>query len=83
MVQSGLLSWILIGAAAGAIARWLSGTRGRGCLMDMIVGIVGAVIGGAIFRLLGGAGFTGFNLYSLAVAVVGAVIFLWLAKAVR
>ncbi|MCD6350754.1 MAG: GlsB/YeaQ/YmgE family stress response membrane protein [Armatimonadetes bacterium] len=79
----GLLSWIFIGALAGALARMLVGQRGRGCLVDIIVGICGAVLGGAIFRALGGAGVTGFNIYSLIVATIGAVLLLALLNALH
>lgn len=55
----------------------------QGLLLDIIVGIVGAVIGGWVMSLLGASGTTGFNVYSLLVAIVGAVILLAIVKAVR
>jgi uncharacterized membrane protein YeaQ/YmgE (transglycosylase-associated protein family) len=78
------LLWILLGALAGWIASLIMKTnRQQGTLVDIIVGIVGALIGGFLFETFGRAGVTGFNLYSLLVAVVGAVVLLAIVKAVR
>ena len=79
------ISWIVIGALAGWIASLIVGTnRQQGCLVDIIVGIVGAFIGGFVFDLLNaGPQITGFNLPSLLVAVVGAVILLFIVKAIQ
>ncbi len=79
------ISWIVIGALAGWIASLIVGTnRQQGCLVDIIVGIVGAFIGGFVFDLLdAGPRITGFNLPSLLVAVVGAVILLFIVKAIQ
>jgi len=72
-----LLLWILLGGIAGWLASLVMNTNARqGTLMDIVVGIVGAFIGGLVFNLLGAAGATGFNLYSLFVAFIGAVILL-------
>lgn len=80
----GILGWIAIGGLAGWLASILTGTsRRQGCLLDIVVGIVGAFIGGLIFNVLGGAGVTGFNPWSLLVATVGAVILLTIIKALR
>ncbi len=79
----GLLSWVLLGGIAGLIARALMGRPRQGCLVDIIVGAIGAVIGGAVFSALGGVGVTGFNVYSLVVAILGAIIFLWLLNLLR
>lgn len=77
----GILAWIIIGALAGWIASIISGTNEQmGAFANIIVGIIGAFIGGLLFNLLGGSGFTGFNLWSLFVAIVGAVILLALIK---
>lgn len=76
----GLLSWILIGALAGGIANMLTGGQKKGCLTNIIVGILGAFLGGLVVGLLGGTGVTGFNLYSIFVAVLGSMLFLWLAR---
>jgi uncharacterized membrane protein YeaQ/YmgE (transglycosylase-associated protein family) len=76
--------WIILGALAGWIASLIMGTnRQQGCLMDIVVGVVGAFLGGLVFSLFGGEGVTGFNIYSLLVAVLGAVLLLWIVGAVR
>jgi uncharacterized membrane protein YeaQ/YmgE (transglycosylase-associated protein family) len=77
----GILAWIIIGGLAGWIGSMIAGTNARmGLFANIIVGIVGAFIGGFIFSLIGGAGVTGFNLWSLFVATVGAVVLLWVVK---
>ncbi len=79
------IAWLVLGALAGWIASLIAGTnRQQGCLIDIIVGIVGAFIGGYVFDLLNvGPQVTGFNLPSLLVAVVGAVILLFIVKAIQ
>lgn len=77
-----ILLWIILGALAGWIASLIMRTR-QGLLLDIVVGIVGAFLGGLIFNLLGQTGVSGFNLYSLLVAVLGAVVLLWIVKAAR
>jgi uncharacterized membrane protein YeaQ/YmgE (transglycosylase-associated protein family) len=77
-----ILWWIIIGGLAGWIASALMGER-QGCVMDVVVGVVGALLGGALFSWLGGVGFTGFNFWSLVVAVVGAALFIALLRAFR
>lgn len=82
----GTCSWILFGAIAGWVASLLTGRNERmGCLANVIIGILGAMVGGFIVNLLGGRGdITGFNLYSFGVAILGAVLLLgitgWFAK---
>jgi uncharacterized membrane protein YeaQ/YmgE (transglycosylase-associated protein family) len=72
-----IIGWIILGGLAGWIASMLTGRNDRqGCLMNIIVGVVGAAIGGAIVGLFGGGGVTGFNLGSLLVAILGAVVLL-------
>ena len=78
----GIISWIILGAVAGWIASAVMGSR-DGCLMNIIIGIVGAFIGGFLFSLIGGAPVTGLNLWSLLVAVVGAVVLIAIVRAVR
>jgi uncharacterized membrane protein YeaQ/YmgE (transglycosylase-associated protein family) len=74
----GILTWIILGAIAGWIASMIMKTNAsQGLLTDVIVGIVGALVGGFVFNLLGAGGVSGFNVYSLLVAVVGSVILLW------
>ena len=71
----GILSWILLGLVAGAIAKALHpGRDPQGCIVTMIIGIVGAVLGGWIATMLGWGTVDGFNIYSILVAVGGAVL---------
>jgi len=70
------IAWIVLGLIAGFIASKLVNKSGEGMLLDIILGIVGAVVGGWLFRAFGMAGVTGLNVYSLAVAVIGAALFL-------
>jgi uncharacterized membrane protein YeaQ/YmgE (transglycosylase-associated protein family) len=70
------IAWIVLGLVAGFIASKLVNKSGDGMILDILLGIVGAVVGGWLFNVFGMAGVTGFNVYSLIVAVVGAVVFL-------
>lgn len=72
----GIIAWIVLGLIAGFIASMLVNRRGEGILGDILLGIIGAVIGGFIAHALGFHGITGFNIYSMVIAVVGAVIVL-------
>jgi uncharacterized membrane protein YeaQ/YmgE (transglycosylase-associated protein family) len=67
------LAWIVLGLVAGFIASKLVNKSGEGMLLDIVLGIVGAVVGGWLFNTFGMTGVTGFNLYSIVVAVIGAV----------
>jgi len=79
----GVLSWIVSGLLAGLIAKWLtSGSDPKGCLVTVIIGIVGAAIGGWVGTQLGLGTITGFDLRSLALAVLGAVLLLLALRAV-
>lgn len=79
-----ILLWIILGALAGWIASLIMKTNTQqGTLVDIVVGIVGAFLGGIIFQTFGAAGVTGFNIWSLFVAIVGAVVLLAIVKAVR
>jgi uncharacterized membrane protein YeaQ/YmgE (transglycosylase-associated protein family) len=78
----GILSWIVLGGIAGWIGSILINRTGEGVFRDIVLGIVGGVIGGWIFAALGSTGVTGFNLWSLFVAVVGAVVILSLYHAI-
>jgi len=73
-----ILAWIVLGLIAGFIASKIYVGTGQGILMDIVLGIVGAVVGGYLFSALGATGITGFNLWSMFVAVIGAVVLLWL-----
>jgi uncharacterized membrane protein YeaQ/YmgE (transglycosylase-associated protein family) len=75
------IAWIVLGLIAGFIASKLVNKTGEGMLMDIVLGVVGAVIGGWLFRTFGMPGVTGLNVYSLIVAVVGAAVFLILYHA--
>lgn len=70
------IAWIILGLVAGWIGSKIVNKSGSGFFIDLILGIVGAVVGGFIFRMFGAHGVTGLNLYSLVVAVIGAVVFL-------
>lgn len=70
------IAWIILGLIAGFIASRLVDRRGQGGVMDIVLGVLGAVIGGWIFTKFGMAGVTGFDLYSLLVATIGAVVLL-------
>ncbi len=70
------IAWIILGLIAGFIASKIVNKAGEGFLLDIILGIVGAVVGGWLFRTLGMPGVSGLNLYSLLVAIAGAVVFL-------
>jgi uncharacterized membrane protein YeaQ/YmgE (transglycosylase-associated protein family) len=77
-----IIAWIVLGLIAGFIASKLVAGSGQGLLMDIVLGIVGAVVGGYLFTALGATGVTGFNLYSMFVAIVGAALLLWLYHAI-
>ena len=71
-----ILAWILLGLISGFIASKLVSGSGAGLVMDLVLGVVGAFIGGGLFHLIGHAGVTGFNLWSVFVSVIGAVVVL-------
>ena len=71
-----LLAWIVLGLVAGFIASKMVSGTGQGAILDIVLGVIGAVIGGWLFNPFGMAGVSGFNLYSLLVAVVGAIVLL-------
>ncbi len=78
----GILLWIVFGAIVGWIASMFMGTN-EGLILNIILGIVGAILGGWIMSFVGKSGVTGFNLYSFLVAIIGAVILIAIVKAVR
>ena len=77
----GIIAWIVLGLIAGFIASRIVNHTGSGLVMDIVLGVVGALVGGFVFSLFGAVGVTGFNIYSMLVAVVGAVVVLWLYHA--
>jgi uncharacterized membrane protein YeaQ/YmgE (transglycosylase-associated protein family) len=79
----GLISWIILGLIAGYLAHRLVGGRGQGFLMNTILGVVGAVVGGELMTFLGRDEVTGLNIYSMAVAVLGAIIVLAVVQLAR
>ena len=77
-----LIGWLVLGLIAGFIASKVVNKTGEGLILDIVLGIVGAVVGGFLFTQFGAAGVTGFNLYSMFVAVIGAVVVLVVYHAV-
>jgi uncharacterized membrane protein YeaQ/YmgE (transglycosylase-associated protein family) len=78
-----IIAWIVLGLIAGFIGSKIVNKQGEGVMLDVVLGIVGAVVGGFLFNRLGATGVTGVNLYSMFVAVVGSVIVLVIYHAVR
>lgn len=77
------LTWILLGLVAGFIGSKIVNRRGAGLLLDIVLGVVGAIAGGWLFNLFGASGVTGLNLYSLLVAVAGAIVVLLLYHVIQ
>jgi uncharacterized membrane protein YeaQ/YmgE (transglycosylase-associated protein family) len=71
-----ILGWIILGLISGFIASKIVNKTGEGLLLDILLGVVGAVFGGFMFNLVGEVGVTGLNLWSMFVAVIGAVVLL-------
>jgi uncharacterized membrane protein YeaQ/YmgE (transglycosylase-associated protein family) len=75
----GIISWVVVGLIAGLLAKWIMpGSEPGGFIVTVIIGMAGASLGGFIVRLLGGAGVTGFNIWSILVATLGAIVLLFL-----
>src|SRR5215471_4673849 len=77
------LAWIILGLVAGFIGSKVVNKRGEGLILDIILGVVGAIVGGWLFSMCGAGGVTGLNLYSLMIAVVGAIVVLVLYHVAR
>ena len=77
-----IIAWIILGLIAGFIASKIVNKQGEGVILDIVLGVVGAIVGGFIFTWLGAAGVTGLNLWSMLVAIVGAIVILVLYHAV-
>jgi uncharacterized membrane protein YeaQ/YmgE (transglycosylase-associated protein family) len=71
-----IFGWIFLGLIAGFIASKIVNKQGSGIILDIILGVIGAVVGGWLFSFFGADGVTGFNIYSMVVAVLGAVVVL-------
>jgi uncharacterized membrane protein YeaQ/YmgE (transglycosylase-associated protein family) len=78
-----LFAWLLLGLLAGFIASHLVNHRGEGMVLDILLGIVGAIVGGWVFHMLGLTGINRLNLYSLLIAVLGSVLFLVVYHGIR
>jgi uncharacterized membrane protein YeaQ/YmgE (transglycosylase-associated protein family) len=77
-----IIAWILLGLVSGFVASKLVNHRGEGVVLDILLGIVGAFVGGLLFNMIGDYGVTGFNLWSVFVSVVGAVLVLAIHHAI-
>ena len=77
-----IIGWLVLGLIAGFVASKIYEGSGQGVVLDVVLGIVGAFVGGFLFTTFGAAPVTGFNLYSMLVAIVGAVVVLFLYHAV-
>lgn len=77
-----IIAWIILGLVAGFIASKIVNKTGEGFLLDIALGVIGAIVGGFLFSLIGHEGVTGFNLWSLFVAVIGAIVVLLVYRAV-
>lgn len=76
-----IIGWVVLGLIAGWIGSKIVKGRGSGFFLNIVLGIVGAFVGGVIFSAIGGAGITGFNLWSMFVAIIGAVLVLMIYHA--
>ena len=80
----GIISWIILGLIVGALAKWIMpGQDPGGIIITIVIGIVGALIGGFLSSLIGLGTVTGLNLGSIIIALVGALILLWLYRMVK
>jgi uncharacterized membrane protein YeaQ/YmgE (transglycosylase-associated protein family) len=78
-----IIGWLVLGLIAGFIGSKIVNRQGEGFILDIVLGVVGAIVGGFLFQLIGHAGVTGFNLYSMFVAIIGSVVVLVAYHAVR
>lgn len=79
----GIILWILFGALVGGVASWVMGSSRGGLLGDIVIGIIGAVVGGFIMSFFGKRGVDGFDLYSFLVALLGACVLIVIVRALR
>jgi len=78
----GVISWIILGLIAGWLAGFFVNKPGTGIFVNIALGVVGAVVGGILFSAATGTGVTGFNIWSIFVSVVGAIVVVWIYNAV-
>lgn len=79
-----LIAFLVLGGIAGWIASLIMGTdASQGIFLNVVVGVIGAFVGGMLFNTFGSTGVTGFNIYSLVVATLGAIVLLWLVRIFR
>lgn len=71
-----IIGWLILGLIAGFVASKLVNSQGEGLIFDIFLGIIGAFVGGFLFSLIGANGVTGFDLYSMLVAVIGTIVVL-------
>ena len=76
-----IIAWLVLGLIAGWIGSMIVNKRGEGLLLDIVLGVVGAFVGGFLFNMFGAGGVSGLNIYSMIVAVIGAVVVLFLYHA--
>jgi uncharacterized membrane protein YeaQ/YmgE (transglycosylase-associated protein family) len=76
-----IIGWLILGLIAGFVASRIVNAQGQGIVLDVALGMVGALVGGFIFDVIGGVGVTGFNAWSLLVAIIGSIIVLLLYHA--
>jgi uncharacterized membrane protein YeaQ/YmgE (transglycosylase-associated protein family) len=82
-MEMSIIGWIILGLVAGFIASKIVNKQGEGIVLDIVLGVIGAIVGGWLFSFFGAAGVTGFNLYSMVVAIIGAVVVLVAYHAIR
>jgi len=81
-MEIGIISWIVVGLIAGILGKLIMpGRDPGGFLLTIVIGMIGALVGGLVVQLLGGRGVTGFNIWSIVVATLGAIILLALYRA--
>jgi uncharacterized membrane protein YeaQ/YmgE (transglycosylase-associated protein family) len=78
----GIISWIILGLIAGFIGSKIVDKQGQGFWLNIALGIIGALVGGFLFDLIGSTGVTGLNIWSMIVAIIGSVVVLWVYNAV-
>jgi uncharacterized membrane protein YeaQ/YmgE (transglycosylase-associated protein family) len=79
----GILAWIVFGLILGLVARWIVPGEPPGIVADVIVGILGAIVGGCIYAVLAHTGVSRVNLPSMVCALIGAIVLLWSVRAIR